>query len=298
VGVIGGTARRYFEHGLFDWAAALTYYAVLSLFPAVLVLVALLGVFGQYPQTTNLLLEIARPLAPPSVLDVFRRAIESVVLRERGAQDALLVAGVVGALWSASGFVGAFMRASNVIYGVARRRFVVQRSLQIGVTILLVVGVAAVAAVVVLTGPIAEAVGDLIGVGDTMLLVWGVAKWPLLLAATVVAITLLYRVAPNVRHGRRRWVTAGAILTVGIALAASLGFGFYVTHLASYGRTYGSLGAAIVFLVWLFIINNALLIGALLDAEIESAEESEGVPILRLRLPERARARGGAKKRA
>jgi membrane protein len=289
VGVLGGALRRYFEHGLYDWAAALTYYAILSLFPAMLVLVALLGVFGQYPQTTDLLLQIARPIAPASVLDVFRKAIERVVLGGRGAHGTLLVAGLIGALWSASGFVGAFMRASNLLYEARPRGFLLQRSLQVAITVAMVVVVAAVAGAVVLTGPIAEGLGNRLGIGDATVLLWDVVKWPFLLAATVVVISMLNRVAPNVRQsGRRRWITAGGVFTVLIGIAASLGFGFYVTHLGSFDRTYGSLGAVIAFLVWLFIINNALLLGALIDAEVRKAEEADGVEILRLRLPERS----------
>jgi membrane protein len=288
VSVLSRTLRRYVALGLSDWAAALTYYAVLSLFPALLVLVALLGVFGQYPETTNAILRIARSVAPPPVLDSLRSGMRTIVLKESG-HATLLAAGLLGALWSASSYVGAFTRASNVIYGASKRRFIKQRSLQIGITVLLVVMVAIIAAALVVSGPVAEAVGRLIGLQHTTVLVWDIAKWPVLLAAVVALTSLLYRIAPNVHLATRRgWVTPGGLVAVVVGILASMGFGFYVANFNSYDRTYGSLGAVIIFLVWIYMINNALLFGALLDAERAQLEAAQAVSMPpRVRLPQR-----------
>jgi membrane protein len=288
MGVLSRTVKEYIKADLTDWAAALTYYSVLSLFPALLMLVALLGVFGQYPETTDALLHIIGGLAPPSVVEVIRRRIATVVLDNSGA-GALLGIGLVAALWSASGYVGAFTRAANRIYEVGKRRFVAQRLMQIGTTLAMVVLVAIIAAALVLSGPLAERVGAVFGLGETTLILWSIIKWPLLLVSVMTLISLLYWLAPNVRHpDGYRWVTPGGIVAVLIGMAASAGFAFYVANLDSYDRTYGSLGAVIVFLVWLYIANNALLFGALLDAEVERARAREDRPARRmLRLPER-----------
>jgi membrane protein len=288
MGVLSRTLKAYIKADLTDWAAALTYYSVLSLFPALLMLVALLGVFGQYPETTDALLHIVQDLAPPSVVEVMRRRIATVVLDNSGA-GALLGIGLAAALWSASGYVGAFTRASNRIYEVGKRRFVAQRLLQLGSTLALVVLVGIMAAALVLSGPLAERVGALVGLGETALIVWSIVKWPLLLVAVMTLISLLYWLAPNVRHpDGYRWVTPGGVVAVLIGIAASAGFAFYVANLDSYDRTYGSLGAVIIFLVWLYIANNALLFGALLDAEVERERAHEEEPARRmLRLPER-----------
>lgn len=278
MGTFVRTLREYKEDNLTDWAAALTYYSVLSVFPAMLVLVALLGLWGQYPRTVNMLLDIVGELGPSSAVDTFRGPIEGVV-RNKGGAAAVVGIGALAALWSASGYVGAFTRASNLIYEVGDRRFVRQRPLQLAITLLMALLLALVLVGLVLSGPLAEAVGRVVGLSDTVVTVWSIAKWPVLLLLVVVMISLLYFLAPNVRQRKFRWISAGGILAVLAWIVASLGFAFYVSQFGSYNKTYGSLGAVIIFLVWLYISNNALLLGVELNAELERARElKKGLP--------------------
>jgi membrane protein len=267
--VLKRTIREYQEDNLTDWAAALTYYAVLSIFPALLVLVALLGLVGEYPRTSDALLRIVGDIGPSSATDTFRKPIEGVI-RSKGGAGALVGVGLLGALWSASGYVGAFMRASNVIYEVSEGRpFWKLRPLQILVTIAMTILVALVAIAIVLTGPLAKAVGDVVGLGGAAVTTWSIAKWPVLFLVVLTIIAILYYTSPNVRLSGFRWITPGGVLAVVVWLVASAGFAVYVAAFSSYNKTYGTLGAVIVFLVWLWISNNALLLGAELNAELE-----------------------------
>ena len=267
--VLKRTVREYQDDNLTDWAAALTYYAVLSIFPALIVLVSLLGLVGQYPRTSDALLRIVGQIGPSSATDTFRKPIEGVI-RSKGGAGALFGVGLLGALWSASGYVGAFMRASNVIYEVPEGRpFWKLRPLQILVTVAVTILVALVAIAIVLTGPLAKAVGDAIGLGGAAVTAWSIAKWPVLFLVVLLIVAVLYYAAPNVRLSGFRWITPGTVLAVVLWLVASAGFGVYVAAFSSYNKTYGTLGAVIVFLVWLWISNNALLLGAELNAELE-----------------------------
>jgi membrane protein len=279
LGTLSRTIRRYKEHNLSDWGAALTYYSVLSLFPAAVVLVAILGVFGSYPETTDALLRIVEQLGPSSAVETFRGPVESVV-RNKGGAGALLGFGLLGALWSASAYVGAFMRASNVIYQVEERRFWKNTPLRIAITVLMVLLLAIVSVAIVLTGPLASAVGNVIGLSSVAVTVWSIAKWPVLVVLVMTMISVLFYLAPNVRQpGGYRWVTPGAVIAVLAWIAASIGFALYVAFFGSYNKTYGSLGAVIVFLVWLYITNNALLLGVLINAERERQRELDsGLP--------------------
>jgi membrane protein len=283
------TIRELREDNLTDWAAALTYYSVLALFPGLIVLVAILGLVGQHPQTTNALLEIVRDVGPASAVDTFRGPIESVV-KSNGGAGALLGASLLFAIWSASGYIGAFMRAMNAIYEVDEGRpFWKRRPLQIAITVAMVLLLAIVAISLVVTGPLAESIGEVIGLGDTAITVWGIAKWPAIVVVVTGMFTVLYYVAPNVRQPRLRWVTPGGIVAVLAWLLASLGFALYVANFGSYDKTYGSLGGVIVFLVWLWLSNLALLLGAEFDAELERSRElAAGLPAEEsLQLPER-----------
>ena len=278
-GVLVRTVKEFQDDNLTDWAAALTYYAVLSLFPGLIVFVALLGVLGQFPDTFNALLEIARQVAPSSAVDAIAGPIESVI-KDKQAAGALLGVGLLSAIWAASGYIGAFMRATNVIYEVKEGRpFWKLRPLQILVTIVMVLLIAAVAIGIVITGPLAEAVGNVIGLGDLAVTVWDYAKWPVMLIVVMGMFAALYWVAPNVKQPHFRWVSPGGILAVLLWILASLAFGLYVANFGSYNKTYGSLGGAITFLVWLWVTNIALLLGAEFDAELERARELEaGLP--------------------
>lgn len=276
-----------------DWAAALTYYAVLALFPGLVVLVAILGLAGQHPQTTDALLEIVRDIGPASAVDTFRGPIEGVV-KSNGGAGALLSVGLLGAIWSASGYVGAFIRASNAIYEVEEGRpFWKRRPLQIAITVAMVLLLALVALAIVLTGPLARAVGGVIGLGSTAVTVWSIAKWPVIVVVVMGMFAVLYYVAPNVRQPKLRWVTPGGVVAVLAWLAASAGFALYVSNFGSYDKTYGSLGGVVVFLVWLWLSNLALLFGAELDAELERARElAAGLPAEEsIQLPERTPAK-------
>ena len=267
------SVAEFREDNLMDWAAALTYYAVMSLFPGLIVLVALLGLVGQHPETTNGLLDIVGQVGPKDAVETFRGPIEGVITNKGGA-GALLGFGLLTALWSASGYIGAFFRASNAIYEVEEGRpFWKLRPLQIGLTVVAVLLLSAVAVALVLTGPLAEAVGGVIGLGDTALTVWSIAKWPVLLVAVMAMFAALYYIAPNVRQPGFRWVSPGGVVAVVTWILASAGFALYVSNFGSYEKTYGTLAGVMIFRVWLWISNLALLFGAELDAELERERE-------------------------
>jgi len=222
-------------------------------------------------------------------VDTFRGPIESVV-KSNGGAGALLGVGLLFAIWSASGYIGAFMRAINVIYEVEEGRpFWKRRPLQIVITVAMVLLLALVAISIVVTGPLARSIGDVIGLGDTTITIWNIGKWPVIVAVVMGMFTVLYYVAPNVRQPRLRWITPGGVLAVLLWLVASAGFALYVANFGSYDKTYGSLGGVIVFLVWLWLSNLALLFGAEFDAELERSRElAAGLPAEdSLQLPER-----------
>ena len=287
--VVKRTVKEFQDDNLMDWAAALTYYAVFALFPGLIVLVALLGVFGQYPDTFNAMLDIVRQVAPASAVDAIATPLESVI-REKGTAGTALGFGLLAAIWSASGYIGAFMRAANIVYEVEEGRpFWKLRPLQIVVTIVMVIMLALVAVALVVTGPIAEAVGNVIGLGDLAVTIWSIAKWPVLIIVVMGMFAALYYVSPNVKQPHFRWISPGGIFAVLLWIVASVGFGFYVANFSSYDKTYGSLAGPVILLLWLWISNIALLLGAELNAEIERERELEGgLPAEeRLQLPPR-----------
>jgi membrane protein len=271
--VLTRTVREFRDDNLTDWAAALTYYGILSIFPMLIVLVSVLGLIGS--SATQPLLDNLGTVAPGPAKDIFTSALENIQ-ESRGAAGVLFVVGLVGALWSASGYIGAFMRASNAIYEVEEGRpFWKLRPLQVGVTLLMVLLLAASALAVVFTGPLAEQIGNVIGVGGTAVTVWDIAKWPVLILLVSLMFSILYWVAPNVRQPGFRWLTPGGVLAVLLWIVASAAFALYVASFASYNKTYGSLGGVIVFLVWLWISNVVVLLGAELNAELERGRELE-----------------------
>jgi membrane protein len=273
------TASEFQEDNLSDWAAALTYYGLLSLFPALIALVSLLGIFGDPQTTTGSLTEIITSIGPESAAETFEGPIDSIISNQSAAGFAF-VFGLAIALWSASGYVGAFMRASNVIYETTEGRpFWKLRPLQLAVTLAMVLAVALLALGLVLTGPIVAAVADPIGLGDTAVDVWNVAKWPVMVAIFVLMVDLLYYASPNAKLRGFRWVTPGCLVALVIWAIASVAFAIYVANFGSYDKTYGTLGGLIALLVWLWISNLAILFGHQLNAERErSAELEEGVP--------------------
>lgn len=255
-----------------DLAAALTYYSVLSVFPAILALVSLLGVFGQGQETTDAMLEILRQLGQADIADRLEEPIAAMVANQ--SAGVALVVGLAGALWGASGYVGAFGRALNRIYQVDEGRPVWKlRPIVLLITLGLVVMAAIVLVGLVVSGPLAQAIGDAVGLGEQSLVVWEIAKWPVILGIVIVMVAVLYYATPNVKQPKFRWVSVGAAVAIGIWVIASIGFGFYVTNFARYDSLYGSLGSVIVFLLWLWLTNLALLFGAEIDAELERARE-------------------------
>ncbi|MFU8876160.1 YihY/virulence factor BrkB family protein [Micromonospora sp. SL4-19] len=264
-------ARRTFTEfrndNLTDRAAALTYYAVLSLFPGLIVLVSVLGRLGR--STTAQLQGTLTAVGPSQVRDILNGAINQVHSSGSTAGIAAIL-GLVGAFWSSSGYVAAFMRASNAIYDVPEGR-PVWKTLPIRLGITAVVGVMLVASllIVVVTGRLARQAGDLLGLGSAAVTAWDIAKWPVLLVLVSLIFAILYWASPNARHGGFRWVSPGGIVAVVAWLIASALFALYVSNFGSYNKTYGSLAAVIVFLVWLWVTNTAILFGAELDAELE-----------------------------
>jgi membrane protein len=271
-GVLKRTISEFRDDNLTDWAAALTYYSVLSLFPGLIALVAILGLVGSQG-TIDSLLEIIDDVGPDSAVDTFRGPVETAVNANAGAGIALVIS-LALALWTASGYIGAFIRASNSIYEVEEgRAFWKLRPLQIAVTLVMVVLLAAVLIAIVLTGPLADSVGSVIGVSDVVVTVWNFAKWPVLAVVIVTMLAFLYYAAPNVKQPSFRWLTPGSGLAIAVWILASIGFGIYVANFGSYNKTYGALGGAVVFLIWLWLSNVAVLLGAELNAEIERERE-------------------------
>jgi membrane protein len=273
------TATEFMEDNLTDWAAALTYYGLLALFPALIAMVSLIGLVGDPKSTTESLTEIVTELGPASAAETFSGPIESIASNQSTAGFAF-IAGLAVALWSASAYVGAFMRASNVIYETPEGRpFWKLRPLQLAVTLVMVVLMAVLALALVMTGPVVEAVAGPIGLGDTAVSVWNIAKWPAMVAIFLFMVAVLYYASPNVKLRGFKWVTPGSLVAIVVWAIASAAFAFYVANFGSYDKTYGTLGGLVALLVWLWISNLAILFGHQLNAERErSLEIEEGRP--------------------
>jgi len=272
-GVLKRTVTEFKEDNCTDWAAALTYYGVLAVFPAAIALLSLVGLVGDPRETTNTLLGIVDDLGPATATETFAGPIEAIASREQAAGLALVL-GLATALWSASGYVGAFSRAANAVYEVEEGRpFYKLRPLQLLVTLVCVVLLAIVALALVVTGPVTEAVGNAIGVGTAMVTAWDIAKWPVMALVVSFIFSLLYYATPNVQQPKFRWFTWGGLLALIVWVLASAAFALYVANFSSYNKTYGSLAAVVVFLVWLWISNLAVLFGAEFNAELERGRE-------------------------
>ena len=268
------TVREFKDDNLTDWAAALTYYGVLAIFPALIVLTSILGLVGE--SATQPLIDNLGKVAPGPAKEIFTNAIKNLQ-SDQGAAGLVFVVGLLGALWAASGYVSAFMRASNAIYDMEEGRPIWKTlPVRVGLTLVLLVLLAVTTLAVVLTGGLAQKVGDLIGLGSTAVTVWNFAKWPVLLLVVSFMFALLYWAAPNVKQAGFRWVSPGGILAVVGWLIASGAFALYVSNFSSYNKTYGALGGVIVFLVWLWISNIMILLGAEFNAELERGRAIEG----------------------
>jgi membrane protein len=265
--VLKRTGKEFKEDNLTDWAAALTYYSVLAIFPALIVLVSVLGLVGE--SATQPLIDNLGSVAPGPAKEIMTSALENLQ-GDQGAAGVLFVVGLLAALWSASGYVAAFMRASNSIYDMEEGRPVWKTlPVRVGLTLVLLFLLAITAIAVVLTGGIAQKVGDLVGLGSTAVDAWSIAKWPVLLLVVSFMFALLYWAAPNVKHPGFRWISPGGVLAVVAWLIASGAFALYVSNFGSYNKVYGALGGVVVFLVWLWISNIVILLGAEFNAELE-----------------------------
>jgi membrane protein len=267
------TISEFKEDNLTDWAAALTYYGILAIFPALLALVSILGLAGQ--STTQSLIDNLGTVAPGPAKDIVTSAIENLQ-KNQGAAGITFIIGVVLALWSASGYVAAFMRASNAIYDIEEGRPIWKTApTRFLTTLVLLLMLAAVAIAVTFTGPLAEQAGNVLGVGSSAIAAWDIAKWPVILVVVMTMFAILYWAAPNVKHPKFQWVSPGGIVGVLLWILASAAFAFYVANFASYNKTYGALGGVIVFLTWLWISNIAVLLGAEFNAELERGRQIE-----------------------
>jgi membrane protein len=283
------TLKEFKEDKLQHWAAALTFYAVLSLFPALLVMVALTGLVADPATVTKFLTDVISSLGPASAVDTFKGPIAAVT-SNGGTSGILAIVGVLSALWSASGYVSAFTEASNVIYEVEEGRPIWKlKPLQLLVTLVCILLVTVTALGLVVSGPLATAIGQAIGLGDAAVTAWQIAKWPIMLLLVLVILHVLYYVAPNAKVGPK-WISGGTIVTLVVWIIASVGFAFYVANFGSYNKVYGTLGGVVVFLLWLWITNIAVLLGVEFNAETERTRElHEGVPGAEqeLKVPER-----------
>jgi membrane protein len=271
--VLRRTVREFQEDNLTDWAAALTYYGILAIFPALIVLVSVLGLVGD--SATKPLIDNLDKVAPGPAKDIFTNAIKNLQ-GSQGTAGVFFVVGLVGALWSASGYVAAFMRASNAIYDIEEGRPIWKTlPTRVVLTLVLLVLLAITAIGVTLTGGLAKHAGSVLGLSDTAVSVWNIAKWPVLLVVVSFMFALLYWAAPNVKHPKFRWVSPGGLVAVIGWVIASAAFAFYVANFGSYNKTYGALAGPIVFLVWLWISNILVLLGAEFNAELERGRAIE-----------------------
>jgi membrane protein len=273
------TFSEFKDDNLTDWAAALTYYGVLALFPAVIALVSILGLVIDKATITKVLTDTISQLGPSSAVNTFKGPINQVTGNQSTA-GVMLIVGLATALWSASSYIGAFMRASNAIYERQEGRgFFKLRPVQLFVTLILVLMSALVVLALVVSGPVAQAIGNAVGLGSMAVTVFDIAKWPAMLIVVMVMLAILYYASPNAKQPSFKWISPGSVVAVVIWVLASAAFALYVTKFASYNKTYGALAGVVVFLVWMWITNLAVLFGAELNAEVERGREiAAGVP--------------------
>ncbi|NUW37835.1 YihY/virulence factor BrkB family protein [Nonomuraea sp. SMC257] len=275
--VLKRTFIEFKDDNVQDLAAALTYYAVLSIFPAMIVLVSLFGLLGR--DDTAVIVGNLAVLAPAEVRDLLQQGVAGV--QRVGSASVFALVGLAVALWSASGYIAAFIRACNAIYDIEEGRpFWKTTPLRIGLTVLVTVLLAVGAIAVTLTGRLADLAGRALGLGDVVVTTWNIAKWPVLALIAAGLIMVLYWAAPNVRQPGVRWISPGGLVAVVLWVIVSAGFALYASHFGSYNKTYGTLAAVVVFLIWLWLSNMALLFGAELDAELMRERAiAEGSPV-------------------
>jgi len=273
------TVKEFLEDDMTDWAAALTYYGLLAIFPALLAFVGVFGLVASREGATQAINDIVTQIGPASAADTFSGPIESITSNS-AASGFMAIVGFVLAIWSASGYVGAFMRASNIIYETPEGRpFWHLRPLQLLITLVTVILAAITVLALAVSGPLAEAVGGAIGLSDAAVTVYQIAKWPILALLVITIFSVLYYAAPNVKIRGFKWVTPGGIVALVVWIIASAAFALYVANFSAYDKTYGTLGGVIVLLIWMWITNLAVLFGHELNAERERSQElEEGVP--------------------
>jgi membrane protein len=270
--VFGKTLREFTGDQCADLAAALTYYGVLSFFPGLIAVFSLLGVLGQGDQAADTVLDVVESVVPGDTADALRGPIEQMA--SSPAAGFALVAGIVLAIWSASGYVGAFGRAMNRIYEIEEGRpFWKLRPVQLLVTVITVILVTSALVLLVVTGPVTDAIGSALGLGETVTTVWDIVKWPVLALVVVLIVAILYYATPNAKQPKFRWISLGALLAILALAIATTAFALYVANFSNYDRTYGSLAGVVVFLLWMWIANLALLFGAEFDAELERGRQ-------------------------
>jgi membrane protein len=273
------TLKAFYDDQMTHHAAALTYYVLMSLFPAVLLALSLLGLLGQYPETYNAIMDYLREVAPMSVVDPLDRSLRGA-LQSKGTAATALVIGVVVALYGTTGALEAARRALNVVFEVdGGRGFLRRKATDVASTVVLMVLVLASLIMVFVGGRFAEDLLGFIGLGSTAAQIWSIARWPGALAVAMLVFAFVYYVTPDVQQRSFRWVTPGAVVGVLLWLVASLGFSAFVSNFADVGALYGTFAGAIVLVAWLWLTNVALLLGAELNAEIEREQQlGEGVP--------------------
>jgi membrane protein len=270
-GVAKGTFKEFSADNLTDVAAALTYYGVLAIFPMIIVIVSILGLAGH--SVTNSLIANLGKIAPGPARQILTSAIHNVQ-SNKGTAVVLFIAGLAGGLWSASGYIAAFMRASNIVWDVGEGRPIWKTiPIRLGVTLLTMVLLTVSAIAVVFTGGLANQAGKVLGLGSSAVTVFDIAKWPLLLLVVGVILAILYYAGPNVKQPGIRWVSPGSVVAIVLWIVASGLFALYVSSFSSYNKTYGALGGVVAFLVWLWITNLVILLGAELNAELERARQ-------------------------
>ena len=275
MGTVKRTLKEFSEDNLTDWAAALTYYGVLALFPALIALTSIVGLFTTPKELTDALTTVV----PGQAANTLNPVIEQIAGSNSAAGFGLIL-GLAGAVWSASGYVGAFFRAANVVYETPEGRKIWKlKPLQLLVTLIGILFIAVIVATLVLSGPVVDAIGQAVGIGETGQTIWNVVKWPVILVVLALMIAVLYYSTPNVKLRGFKWVSPGAAVAILVAVVASALFAFYVGNFGSYNKTYGALAGVVVFLIWFWLINVALLFGIEFDAELERTKElKEGVP--------------------
>jgi len=272
--VFKNTMREFSDDECTDIAAALTYYSVLSLFPALIAVFSILGVVGQGEKAASAITDIIGNFAPDAA-QTLQGPLKDLA-SSPGAGFAL-ISGIVLAIWAASGYVGAFSRAMNRIYEIEEGRpFWKLKPAQLLVTVIGIVLVTIATVILVVSGPVAKSVGSALGLGDVATTVWSIAKWPVLAFIIVVMIAILYYAAPNAKQPKFRWISLGSLVAILVLVVATVAFGLYIANFANYNRTYGSLAGVVIFLLWLWIANLALLFGAEFDAELERGRQVQG----------------------